>query len=322
MSIAAGSGMRVEVVDYADAVDQLRAVREPVFVQEQQVPLALEWDALDPLCVHVLARDEAGRPIGTGRLVPPQAPVHDPDRQNHDRPDAARIGRMAVLPEWRGHGIGQALLDALLDQARQRRWWTIGLHAQVSAIGFYVRNGFVPEGPRFMEAGIEHQTMRRQLGGPTAIETREAAVAIASAVVAASRRELWIYSRSLDPGLLDTAEVVDALRDLATRRQRVEIRILLQDAGAPQRTRAPLIGLAQRLSSSFGFREVSDPADRGYPSAYVVNDSGGYYFRPLGHRFDGEAEIDGGGRARQLADAFQPIWERSRPCNEYRALEI
>lgn len=299
------SGFRVEAIDYATGVDDLRAVREPVFVHEQQVPIELEWDALDPLCVHVIARDDGGTPIGTGRLTPER-----------------KVGRMAVLPAWRGRGVGDALLLALIDAAAQRRWPELRLHSQVSALGFYVKHDFVPYGARFIEAGIEHQSMRRQIGGPTAIDTREAAVAITTAIVAAARRELCIYSRSLDPGLLDAPEVLEALRRLGTRRQRVDIRVLLQDAATPQRAHAPMIGLGQRLSSVFGFREVVDPADRGYASAFIANDCGGYYWRTLGNRFDGEAALDFGGRARQLADGFMPVWERARVVTEFRALEI
>lgn len=300
-----GPGFRIEVIDYASGVADLRAVREPVFVQEQQVPLALEWDDVDPLCVHVIARDDNGRPIGTGRLTPER-----------------KIGRMAVLPEWRGHGVGDALLLALIEQASQRRWPELRLHSQASAVGFYVRHGFVPYDARFMEAGIEHQSMRRQIGGPTAIDTRDAAIAITTAIVAATRRELCIYTRTLDPGLFDTPDVLDAVRRLATRRQHVDIRLLLQDAGAAERAHAPLIGLGQRLSSVFAFREVTDPADKGYAAAFIANDCGGYYFRTLGNRFDGEAALDAGGRARQLADGFQPVWERARIITEFRPLEI
>ena len=299
------AGFTVAPIDYATGVEALRAVREPVFVQEQNVPLELEWDDLDPQCVHVLARDDAGRPIGTGRLTPERT-----------------IGRMAVLRDWRGKGVGDALLRALIAEAVRLRWPEVSLHAQVSAIGFYARHGFVPYGELYMEAGIEHRNMRRQLDGPTAIETRDAAVAIVCGIIAGTRRELSIYSRALDPGLFDAPEVLDALRSLATRRQRTDIRILLQDADAPQRAHAPLIALAQRLPSVFAFRETSDPADRGYASAYVVNDGSDYYFRTLGNRFDGEGAIDRGGRARQLAEAFQPVWERSRIVTEFRILGV
>src|SRR3546814_10838591 len=69
-------------------------------------------------------------------------------------------------------------------------------------------------------------------------------------------------------------------------------------------------------SDLIAFREVADPVDRTYPSAYLANDDGGYYFRALGHRLDGEAETGAPGRARQLAEHFRPVWERARPCTE------
>jgi predicted GNAT family N-acyltransferase len=295
----------VALADYARDLDALRAVRETVFVQEQRVPLELEWDELDPRCVHVLARDAAGRPVGTGRLTPER-----------------RIGRMAVLREWRGRGVGDALLLALLQAARDRGWHAVSLHAQAPALDFYLRHGFRPRGPRFLEAGIEHQDMVLDLDAPHAVQDRQQAVATVAALAGAARRRLWIYSRDLDPGLFDADEVVEALRRFGTAGRGGQARILLQDAAAAQRGRAPLIALAQRLPSVFAFREVEDPVDRAYPSAFVVNDTGGWYFRNLGHRFDGEADLHGPGRARQLHEGFDRVWERSRPVSEYRALGI
>ena len=297
---------RVDPIDYATGLNELRAVRETVFVHEQQVPLEEEWDALDPECVHVVARTIDGTPIGTGRLTPEH-----------------KIGRMAVLRQWRGKGVGDALLLALVEQAHQRGWREVALNAQVTAIDFYLRHGFQPYGERFREAGIEHQAMRRALTGPKAVDDRDTAVATLVALVAAARRGLWLYSRDLDPGLLDAPGVVDAFRRFGVSgRGSAEVRVILQDADAPQRAHSPLIALAQRLPSVFLFREVADPVDRAYPSAYLANDAGGYYFRALGHRFDGEADLHAPGRARQLRGAFMSVWERARPVTEYRALGI
>jgi predicted GNAT family N-acyltransferase len=295
----------VESIDYATGLAELRAVRETVFVLEQQVPIEEEWDALDPLCRHVIARDRDGKPIGTGRLTPER-----------------RIGRMAVLADWRGQGVGDAMLAALLAEARHAGWPAVSLNAQVSAEAFYARQGFVPYGERFWEAGIEHQAMRRVLQGPTVVESAAGAIAALTAVTAQARRRLRIYSRELDPGLLDHPLALDALRRFATATRGGEIQILVQDAAAPQRTLAPLLTLAQRLPSVFAFREVREPVDKAYASAFVSNDVSGYYFRTLGHRFDGEADLNGAGRARQLQEEFGRFWERSRPCTEYRALGI
>lgn len=298
-------GFRVEAIDYATGLQELRVVREVVFVQEQQVPLEEEWDALDPVCHHVIARDGGGQPVGTGRLTPER-----------------KIGRMAVLQAWRGRGVGDALLVALMGQARAQGWAQVSLNAQVSAESFYARHGFVPHGPRFMEAGIEHQAMRRALGGPTEIEGAAAAVSVTVALVAQARRSILIYSRELDPGLFDSPPVLEALRQFAVAGRGGEIQILLHDAAAPQRALAPLLPLAQRLPSVFAVRAVNAAVDRAYASAYLVTDAGGYYFRPLGHRFEGESDLHSPGRSRQLREEFARVWERSRPCSELRALGI
>lgn len=296
---------RVAIADWTRDRDPVQAVRRRVFIEEQGVPEALEHDVDDARHLHVLARDADGAPIGTARLT-------------RDR----RIGRMAVLPAWRGRGVADALMEVLLHEARARRLPDLLLHAQIDAAGLYARHGFLPEGERFEEAGIVHQAMRRVLDGVQAIDTQAAGVAIATAVARHARRGLWLYSRDLDPGLFDAPDVLAALRRLATRRGDVAIRILVQDPEAAQRAHAPLLALAQRLPSVFAFRSPEDPVDRSCPSAFLVNDAGGYYFRPLGHRFDGEAELDGGGRSRQLLEQIRPVWERARPCTELRALGL
>lgn len=295
---------RIQSSGYEQGLPDLRRVREAVFVEEQGVPLALEWDELDPVCHHVIARDAAGEPIGTGRLTP-----------------ARSIGRMAVLPEWRGRGVGEALLAALVEQARTLGWREVSLHAQASAIGFYARAGFLPAGERFQEAGIEHQGMRLLIDALNLVESRAAAIAATLGVVAGARRQLDIYTRELDPGLLDQAAVVDAIRRLATRGE-CAIRILVQEPAVPQRALAPLIALGQRLPSAIAFRAVEEQVDRAWPSAFIANDRGGHLFRPLGNRWEGETRLDAPGRARHLRGVFEPFWERARPCSEYRALGI
>ncbi|MDR0182291.1 GNAT family N-acetyltransferase [Lysobacter arvi] len=293
----------VNAVAFAQAVADVRAVRDVVFVQEQGVPVDIERDALDPLSRHVLARDAQGRAIGTGRLTP-------------DR----RIGRMAVLPEWRNRRVGEALLKALLREARELGWTEVTLHAQVPAIAFYARQGFLPYAERFVEAGLEHQSMRLVLGAVNPVLRRDAGLAALLGVIEGARRQLLVYSRDLDPGLLDTAEAMAALRRFGVGGG--EVRVLLHDPDAPRRALAPLIGLSQRLPSAFAFRAIEEPVDRDYASAYVANDRGGWYFRALGHRFDGETRLDDEARARQLRAHFAPVWERARPCTEYRALGL
>ena len=121
-----------------------RSVREAVFIIEQGVPRELEWDEFDAVSRHVIARGSNGEVIGTGRLLPD-----------------GHIGRMAVLAAWRGKQVGRALMERLIAEAAQQQLRPLLLHAQVQALGFYEKLGFVAEGPTFMEAGIPHRLMRR-----------------------------------------------------------------------------------------------------------------------------------------------------------------
>ena len=140
----------VHLLDWNAARDEARRVREEVFVREQGVPIEMEWDEWDERCVHALAVDQAGRAVGTGRLLPD-----------------GRIGRMAVLRTWRGRGVGTAILEALMQPARQQDMPAITLHAQTHAAAFYGRYGFSAVGEIFMEAGIPHVTMTLRLSsGP------------------------------------------------------------------------------------------------------------------------------------------------------------
>jgi predicted GNAT family N-acyltransferase len=124
----------------------LEAVRRSVFIEEQRVPEALEWDEDDATARHVLALSVLGEQIGTGRLLPD-----------------GHIGRIAVLQEWRNKGVGSAIVTALIELARQNGLAAIKLHAQTHALGFYARHGFSAVGDEFMEAGITHREMRLQL---------------------------------------------------------------------------------------------------------------------------------------------------------------
>lgn len=293
----------VNVVEYAASLGALRHIRDTVFVEEQRVPIEIERDDIDPACIHVLARDADGAPIGTGRLSP-----------------SGKIGRMAVLPGWRGRGVGRALLQQLIGHARNEGRRELVLNAQASAESFYALDGFLPVGERFEEAGIEHQAMRRVLNAPMAVDTAAQAIAAMVCIVTHARRTLAVYSRELDPGLLDRADVLAAFRRLATRGGGIQL--LLQDVTTPQRLHSPLIALAQRLTSAFAIRVIEEPVDLTYPSAFMASDTGGWYFRPLGHRIDGETQLEAPARVRQLRTVFDASWERARPASELRVLGI
>ncbi|WP_369944241.1 GNAT family N-acetyltransferase [Xanthomonas medicagonis] len=293
-------GFRIEILDPAHQADALRALRAQAGLA---MPPASAEAALDALSHHALARADDGQPLGSARLRPDQ-----------------RIDGLAVAPAWRGRGVGGALLAALLEEAQRRRWPQLTLQAPPAAQDFYARHGFLPRGARVAGADGERQPMQRLFGGAAAVEDAAAAIAASIGLLAQARRQVLIYSRALDPGLLDSPPVLAQLRRFAVAAHPKQVRVLLHDAAAAQRAAAPLLGLAQRLPSVFQFREVADPVDRGDAAAYLVNDGGGVYFRALGHRYDGETDLLGGPRARQLRDTFARVWERSRDCTELRAL--
>ena len=128
-------------VPWATHADALMRVRRAVFIEEQGVSEREELDGEDASSQHFLATDGQGRPIGTARLMP-----------------SGQVGRMAVLPAWRRRQVGASLLGLAMEAAK-RQGLAVFLHAQVSAQGFYERNGFVASGEVFLEADIEHLKM-------------------------------------------------------------------------------------------------------------------------------------------------------------------
>ena len=140
-----GDTLPIDVGGWHVLHDAAATVRRAVFVREQGFPEADEWDEHDAGSVHAVAYAD-GVPVATGRLLPD-----------------ARIGRMAVLAPFRGRGTGGAILQRLVAVAIARGEREVRLAAQVTALPFYARHGFVSEGDRFDDTGVPHQWMRRRL---------------------------------------------------------------------------------------------------------------------------------------------------------------
>jgi predicted GNAT family N-acyltransferase len=140
----------VRTGDWATLGGDAQAIRTAVFVQEQQIPADLEWDAADAQALHAVAYNRLGQALATGRVV-----AHSPG--------AVKIGRMAVSRTVRSSGVGRHVLDALIAAALARGEREVLLHAQTSAESFYRRAGFQPRGEVFEEAGIAHIEMVRTL---------------------------------------------------------------------------------------------------------------------------------------------------------------
>lgn len=313
---------RIEPADFLADSDDLHAVRNAVFVAEQNIPHEVEWDELDRHSVHLIARDNRHNPIGTGRLTP-------------DR----KIGRMAVLKAWRNQGVGQSLMSALLYEAQKRGWPEVSLNAQVSAVGFYEQFGFAKEGEMFIEAGIPHQAMRLKLQ-PLAAPTRpplqtgrlsvpaaefdsfEAAFSATLKIITEARRELGIYTPNLEYPLYGHPDITAALKQFAIQNRNSCARFIVQDTTNTRGQSHPLLELSQKLPSSFQFRTPTEPEDLQYASAYIFNDRDGYLFRLFGDRYTGVWSPALPSRNRQLAEEFERLWQRSQPCTDFRRLTI
>jgi predicted GNAT family N-acyltransferase len=314
----------VEPANWMQDAEDLRQLRETVFIIEQKVSREEEWDGLDPDCLHVIARETDGlRPIGTGRLSP-----------------TGKIGRMAVRADWRGQGVGSAMLRALIDLARERKLTRVYLHAQLSALDFYLKHGFVASGEIFTEADIEHRRMQLDLpypepiargGEPEAADERISrlltcdsllsARAVSLAVLERARHEIMLYTRDLEAPLYDNEEILEQFRRVALSGRRARVRILLQDTARASRDGHRLVGLAQRLSSVISIRQpIND--DLQYAAAFLLNDRGSYLFRTAGDRFEGEGDLYHPPRQNELQRYFDAVWERSVEPVELRRLSI
>ncbi|MCQ0971300.1 GNAT family N-acetyltransferase [Paracoccus sp. TK19116] len=128
-------------------LDTCRALRRTVFIEEQNVPEAEEWDGRDGEALHLLAWD-GERPVGTARILL--------------LGETGKIGRVCVLQEARGTGVGVALIRAALDVLRGQSGVTQAkLGSQTHAIGFYAKLGFTVVGEEYDDAGIPHRDMVR-----------------------------------------------------------------------------------------------------------------------------------------------------------------
>lgn len=137
---------RVSSGDWPSMQAHAMPLREQIFVIEQNVPADLEMDEFDAVSHHAVVYDADAVAIGTGRLLPD-----------------GHVGRMAVAANWRGQGVGRALLLHLMDEARARNYRELRLNAQTHAAKFYQQFGFVQVGGEFMEAGIAHCEMMKSI---------------------------------------------------------------------------------------------------------------------------------------------------------------
>lgn len=146
------SSFTIEVIHWNDHKSELKAIREQVFIEEQGVPVELEWDDEDNNALHIIAsirNNHTRLAIGTARII-------IKNEQGH-------IGRIAVLPGWRKQGFGSSILQSCIDECQKRGVKTIILNAQTYILPFYQKVGFQVSSEEFEDAGIPHKQMMLSL---------------------------------------------------------------------------------------------------------------------------------------------------------------
>ena len=138
------NNLKIEIVKWIDGLSQLKNIREKVFIQEQKVTPQLEWDGMDEKAIHFLVFNDKAA-IGCARAIVIK--------------DHMQLGRMAVLKEYRGQGIGSALIEKAMTTAKLNQLSAIYISAQCHAINFYKKFGFEVTSDIYLNAEIPHRDM-------------------------------------------------------------------------------------------------------------------------------------------------------------------
>lgn len=311
----------------------VRAIRQRVFIDEQQVPPALEWDKTDEIADHYLAIGPDNTPAGVARLF-------------STLEETGHIGRMAVSPEFRGQGVGEALLRHLMAESAGR-FHELKLSAQTHAIAFYQRSGFHVCSDVYDDAGIPHVDMRclapdlvhkalsQQSRGATHTpplvlgKDRDSwlfnhepdLLALMDSMVGQASQRLWLYDRFLEHDLYDRHRLRELISALARRHRLSDVRLLIHDDKPLVKRRHQLVELMRRLPSRIGLRLVNTD----YPvedQPFLLTDREGVVYR---HHFDkpeGFAAFADGGRVKLLSESFQRMWDCGRSSLELRELPL
>ncbi len=295
--------IEVSLVQWSEAHQTLRELRRKVFVDEQGVPEGLEWDGLDEAAVHALARASTGRPAGTGRLL-----------------EDGHIGRMAVLPNDRRQGIGSEILRQLIAAADGKGLDQIFLNAQVEALPFYQRHGFVADGGEFLDAGIPHLRMHKTLSPDGSNHRSDSIAAALARLVAKGRHAIDLFLHRLDGDLLDDPGFLSAAKQLLLAHPNNRLRICLQNVDRARAACPRLFGLLTHLPSRIELRQAAE-IQRERQENFMLIDRRGYLRRlsPAHHDW---LEGSDRGEADRLAALFDEIWLTAEIHPELRTLSL
>ena len=319
--------IRIRKYSWQLAPGDLRDIRQREFIEEQQVPPELEWDATDEIADHYLAVNADNQPVAVARLF-------------STLEETGHIGRMAVLPAWRGQGVGEALLHHLIRDAGGR-FRELRLSAQQHAIAFYQRSGFHVCSGVYDDAGIPHVDMRCLMAELIArdpgqrhcpailgndrdawlFSSEQPMTQLLDSLTAQASQRLWLYDRVLDHDTYDRPQFRELLSALARRNRLSEIRLLIHDDKPLVKRRHQIVELMKRLPSRMELRLVHGD----YPATdqpFMLVDREGVLYRHDFFKPEGFASFADGGRVKLLAENFLRMWETGRPSLELRDLPL
>ena len=300
--------------DWSSHQDLLMQVRHAVFIDEQQVPEALEIDEWDSQSKHILALD-GDTPIATARLLPD-----------------GHIGRMCVLKAYRGQGIGLHLLHRLIEKAKAQGIQQIKLNAQTSAIGFYQKASFKVSSDTFMDAGIEHKAMILALNHeiddfknnplPIEINSKQLAQEAAVKLVAMAKRSICILSQELEPTLYNQTALCQHISQLIRHNSRCHIKIVCKSSTRASSQNHCLITLAQRFSSFIEIRTITHKDFIKFQQSWLLIDDHAYCQLNNPERFIGKACFYNKLQVKEALDFFEQVWEHSEVDQNTRRLSL
>ncbi|MFO7704961.1 MAG: GNAT family N-acetyltransferase [Halopseudomonas sp.] len=332
----------VSVVDWLSS-QALRDIRQQVFIAEQGVPAALEWDADDHSAVHFLLCAE-GEALGTARLL-----------------DDGHIGRVAVLPAWRGKGLGERLMREVMAYAQAQGTSTLRLSAQVQAQPFYQRLGFVLDSEPYREAGILHVAMRwqaealdvsdfelppiefdspgtfrihnpaepspidraidlpYQLGNQSELIDVDDSKALdhLCLMLNQARRRIHIYAADQAVWLFNRRDVISRLEQLIARQPKCRIKVLLHEAGKPFLQGHSLLKLMHRFPSLLEIRKQHPEREKG-PQVYLLADDCGLLMLPKAQQRQGFARYQSPDQVKRWSSHFDELWSTSQSDSAIR----
>lgn len=307
--------MEINTVTWDDAHSALRLIRQKVFIEEQQVPEELEWDAEDKLATHLLGK-EGNRPVACARIL-----------------KDGKLGRLAVLKDYRKHGWGGRLLRAAEQYLQEQKKNKLYLNGQANSYNFYFKNGYRPSEEMFWDANIPHIRMQKILNRPNPASktyqlghdeenhySDQPAAGPTWFQIGASqcRREIDIQINDLAHPVFNNAACIANLGAFIRQSRQTQIRVLINKE-IPGLSEHPLLQLHQRMNSRFKIRLVNLPSNKEAYGNQILFDLSGYL------RFDNQTTFCNFSNrlsASRHRAHFEQYWASSIQLIEGRRLNV